>query len=883
MACANVPRPSSQDSDFDTIIAGSNGSECDLDLSSDEDEPNGAQVASTFRKEQTLPLVCVAPLQLIRELMGPSSDLNEPSPPPSSSQNKKTDHQRSFWKRPEKKNSGGSPSKLSVPNGNSMMMRSGSDDEESNAYSGVDSNSRLIDSPSGYRILGTLWHRWFKRRENPQPATPMNFTNKRSNQHVPINECNVLMMSSQSSPGEGHGEGQRGHMDRVNMNIADLDVAPVGVESTCVADSGCVGQGGEIAAQESDLDETGGKAEANVSLDCPAGLSELAVSMESEAGCGAPQCDSLSSYIQMDVVSSDSQHNSGLAEGFRPANTDFVAMRVEQCTIGFSKAQHSPSVTSNEPSSESSQGRAATLGLLPSDDDTGALSLNTGTSSSSDCLETAKSKLSAGHTNDLQEGKIEKPSQAQFLKEQSISPKPDKLNKHSCNDRAPSPNFQHVTNVNNVPPTQSDYVSVTSALVHGADNLTPMILTGHISSTQPSTILTDLVCDSSPQNIESDVPSSRIEIDVTNASETSQLSMCSSTGYISNALPRATIPNVSSVISPPRFCNTPYSPNEADHTVVSSPVVSDSGNRNNSTSANETVDFSHESPNVTDPFNTPDTANETVNISHTSPIVIDSLNGNMQPLADSMDYISHTSPVFLDPSNSNSGTSSLAKTSDYISQKPQPLNDPTNVLDTPASASNADNRPQKSSTLKVQSSDGASSSAYNTDYISHTTPILKVQSSDDTPSSANNANYISHTSSILNVQPNDDTSSSANNTDYISHTSPILNVQPNDDTSSSANNTDYISHTLPILNVQPNDDTSSSANNTDNISHTLPILNVQPNDDTSSSTNNTDYISHTSPILNTSDQLQSLMDKQYATRNILCQNGNYSPWNVKLS
>ncbi|GFO24897.1 hypothetical protein PoB_005140200 [Plakobranchus ocellatus] len=68
-ACANVPTPSSQDSDSDTIIAGSSDSEFDLDLSSDEDGPNGAQVASTPRSRADSPYMGVAPLQLIRELV----------------------------------------------------------------------------------------------------------------------------------------------------------------------------------------------------------------------------------------------------------------------------------------------------------------------------------------------------------------------------------------------------------------------------------------------------------------------------------------------------------------------------------------------------------------------------------------------------------------------------------------------------------------------------------------------------------------------------------------------------------------------------------------------------------------------------------------------
>ncbi|GFN86672.1 hypothetical protein PoB_001317800 [Plakobranchus ocellatus] len=53
MACANVPTPSNQDSDSDTIVAGSCGSELDLDLSSDEDGPNGTRVASTPRSRRT--------------------------------------------------------------------------------------------------------------------------------------------------------------------------------------------------------------------------------------------------------------------------------------------------------------------------------------------------------------------------------------------------------------------------------------------------------------------------------------------------------------------------------------------------------------------------------------------------------------------------------------------------------------------------------------------------------------------------------------------------------------------------------------------------------------------------------------------------------------
>ncbi|GFO17362.1 hypothetical protein PoB_004386700 [Plakobranchus ocellatus] len=56
MACANVRTPSNQDSDSNTIIAGSSGSEFDLVLSSDEDGPNGAQVASTPRSRTDSPI-----------------------------------------------------------------------------------------------------------------------------------------------------------------------------------------------------------------------------------------------------------------------------------------------------------------------------------------------------------------------------------------------------------------------------------------------------------------------------------------------------------------------------------------------------------------------------------------------------------------------------------------------------------------------------------------------------------------------------------------------------------------------------------------------------------------------------------------------------------
>ncbi|GFO26807.1 hypothetical protein PoB_005331200 [Plakobranchus ocellatus] len=49
MACASIPTISSQDSDPDTIIAGSSGSEFDLNLSSDENGPKWAQVVSTLR------------------------------------------------------------------------------------------------------------------------------------------------------------------------------------------------------------------------------------------------------------------------------------------------------------------------------------------------------------------------------------------------------------------------------------------------------------------------------------------------------------------------------------------------------------------------------------------------------------------------------------------------------------------------------------------------------------------------------------------------------------------------------------------------------------------------------------------------------------------
>ncbi|GFO07505.1 hypothetical protein PoB_003401000 [Plakobranchus ocellatus] len=41
--------PYSQDSDSETIIAGSSGSEFNLDLSSDKDGPNGVQIASALR------------------------------------------------------------------------------------------------------------------------------------------------------------------------------------------------------------------------------------------------------------------------------------------------------------------------------------------------------------------------------------------------------------------------------------------------------------------------------------------------------------------------------------------------------------------------------------------------------------------------------------------------------------------------------------------------------------------------------------------------------------------------------------------------------------------------------------------------------------------
>ncbi|GFN94183.1 hypothetical protein PoB_002068900 [Plakobranchus ocellatus] len=56
MARANVTTPSSQDSDSDTIIAGSSGSEFDLDLSSDKDGPNKAQIASTPRSRMDSPI-----------------------------------------------------------------------------------------------------------------------------------------------------------------------------------------------------------------------------------------------------------------------------------------------------------------------------------------------------------------------------------------------------------------------------------------------------------------------------------------------------------------------------------------------------------------------------------------------------------------------------------------------------------------------------------------------------------------------------------------------------------------------------------------------------------------------------------------------------------
>ncbi|GFN82557.1 hypothetical protein PoB_000906300 [Plakobranchus ocellatus] len=54
--CANVPTPSSQDSDSDTIIAGSSGPEFDIDLSTDEDGPSGAQIASTPRSRTDFPI-----------------------------------------------------------------------------------------------------------------------------------------------------------------------------------------------------------------------------------------------------------------------------------------------------------------------------------------------------------------------------------------------------------------------------------------------------------------------------------------------------------------------------------------------------------------------------------------------------------------------------------------------------------------------------------------------------------------------------------------------------------------------------------------------------------------------------------------------------------
>ncbi|GFO04545.1 hypothetical protein PoB_003105000 [Plakobranchus ocellatus] len=56
MACANVPKPSSQASDSDTIIAGSIGSEFNIDVSSEKDGRNAAQVASTHRSRTDSPI-----------------------------------------------------------------------------------------------------------------------------------------------------------------------------------------------------------------------------------------------------------------------------------------------------------------------------------------------------------------------------------------------------------------------------------------------------------------------------------------------------------------------------------------------------------------------------------------------------------------------------------------------------------------------------------------------------------------------------------------------------------------------------------------------------------------------------------------------------------
>ncbi|GFO30106.1 hypothetical protein PoB_005661100 [Plakobranchus ocellatus] len=56
IACANFPMPSSKNSDSDTIIAGSSSSEFDLDLFSDEVEPNNAQVASTPKSRTDFPI-----------------------------------------------------------------------------------------------------------------------------------------------------------------------------------------------------------------------------------------------------------------------------------------------------------------------------------------------------------------------------------------------------------------------------------------------------------------------------------------------------------------------------------------------------------------------------------------------------------------------------------------------------------------------------------------------------------------------------------------------------------------------------------------------------------------------------------------------------------
>ncbi|GFO46807.1 cation-transporting ATPase [Plakobranchus ocellatus] len=65
MACANVFTPTSQDFDSDTIIAGSSGSEFDVDLFSDEDDAGSSVDGNSNNPKQPLTSQIPGPSQRI--------------------------------------------------------------------------------------------------------------------------------------------------------------------------------------------------------------------------------------------------------------------------------------------------------------------------------------------------------------------------------------------------------------------------------------------------------------------------------------------------------------------------------------------------------------------------------------------------------------------------------------------------------------------------------------------------------------------------------------------------------------------------------------------------------------------------------------------------